>query len=302
VTIAARPAPGRTEIDDMTIAAQISDADFALFRRYIEDLSGIHLGPHKKALLVGRLAKRLRETGVETYREYLKLVSAPGHEAERVRMLDCICTNETRFFREPVHFEIIRERAARAFEERARGGGPRRIRAWSAASSSGEEPYTLAMTLLERFPAADRWDIEILGTDLSTKVLARAEEAVYPAERAADIPERLRSRFLLRGTGPAEGKVKVAPEARALVKLRRMNLVGETWPVTGPFDLILCRNVLIYFTPEMRARIVERLIDRLAPGGMLFLGCAESLHGVTGRVTAIGPAAYQLPTSDRRMS
>jgi chemotaxis protein methyltransferase CheR len=269
----------------------ISDEDFALFQRLIEAESGIHLGPAKKALLVGRLARRLRDLGLASYADYYGVVAAPRGAAERVRMLDCICTNETRFFREPAHFDLLRRVAFPAWAERALRG-PRWVRCWSAACATGEEPYSLAMLLRESFPAAAGWSAEVLATDLSTRALAAAERAVYTAERAADVPAHLRRRFLERAEGAAEGAVAVSEEARSIVRLRRMNLSAPVWPVSGPFDAIFCRNVLIYFAPEGRRRVIERLIDRLAPDGLLFLGHAESLHGVTDRARAIAPAAY----------
>jgi chemotaxis protein methyltransferase CheR len=243
----------------------------------------------KKALLVGRLARRLRALGLGSWAAYHERVVADP--AERVRMIDCICTNETQFFREARHFEFLADRLFPAWRTEAEAGGrPRRIRAWSAACSTGEEPYSLAMSLLAAVPAG--WDLEVLATDLSTRVLERAGAAVWPLERSHQIPEPFRRAFMLRGFGGQQGLMKAGPEIRALVRFARLNLVGEDWPAPGAFDLVFCRNVLIYFDRPTKERVVERLVERLAPGGHLFLGHAESLAGLTTRLRAVMPTVY----------
>jgi chemotaxis protein methyltransferase CheR len=206
-------------------------------------------------------------------------------------MLDAICTNETHFFREPRHFEFLCDRVFPAWREAAEAGRrPRRARVWSAACSTGEEPYTLAMTLLASLPG---WDVEILATDLSTKVLARAEAAIWPLEKAREIPEPYLKAYMLKGYGSQEGLMKAAPELRALVRFARLNLTHES-PGLGQFDLVFCRNVLIYFDKETKGKVVNRLLDRLLPDGFLFLGHAESLGGFTTRAKAVLPTVYAL--------
>jgi chemotaxis protein methyltransferase CheR len=285
-------ADGRSERVTVAVPAAIavSDRDFHRFQALIHREAGIWLAPVKKALLVGRLARRLRELALTSYGDYYERVVVD--EAERIRMLDAICTNETHFFREPKHFEFLTERLFPAWRAEADAGRrERRLRIWSAACSTGEEPYTLAMVLLSAFPAG--WDLEILASDLSTKVLDRAAAGLWPLEKSKEIPDPYLKAYMLRGFGAQEGLMKAGPEIRALVKFTRVNLVGEGWPGGRPFDLVFCRNVLIYFERQAKITVVERLLDRLDPRGYLFLGHAESLGGFTVKARAVLPTVYQ---------
>lgn len=269
-------------------AAEVSDVDFRRFQSLIQSTAGIHLAPCKKALLAGRLSRRMRELGIDTLARYYRRVE--GDPAEMSRMLDAISTNETHFFREPAHFDLLTSRILPALRAQADAGRrPRRLRVWSAACSTGQEPYTLAMVILS---ALDGWDVEILGTDLSTRVLAQARGAVWPVALAREIPDAHLRRWMLRGTGATEGTMKAGPEIRSVVRLARVNLTDEATLPAGPFDLIFCRNVLIYFEQDTRRRVVERLLDRLAPGGAFFVGHAESLVNVTARVRTLAPTVY----------
>lgn len=269
-------------------AAAIGDADFAAFQALVNREAGIWLSPVKKALLVGRLSRRLRELGIATWRGYHELVRAD--EAERIRMLDAITTNETHFFREPRHWEHLAEQVFPAWRAAADAGRrPRRVRAWSAACSTGEEPYTIAMMLLGAFPTG--WELEVLATDLSTRVLERARRAVWPVEKAAEIPADWLKAFMLRGVGDQAGLMRAGPEIRALCRFSRLNLATDDYPA-GPFDLVFCRNVLIYFDRVTKERVIDRLVDRLAPGGLLFLGHAETLAGYSTRARPVLPTVY----------
>ena len=271
-------------------ALAVSDRDFLRFQALIHREAGIWLAPVKKALLVGRLARRLRELGLVSYGDYFERVVED--EAEKIRMLDAICTNETHFFREPRHFDFLAERIFPAWRAEADAGRrPRRIRVWSAACSTGEEPYTIAMMLLSAFPAG--WELEVLASDLSTKVLDRAAAGVWPLEKSKEIPEEHLKAFMLRGYGAQEGLMKAGPEIRGIVRFARVNLVGDDWPAGPPFDLVFCRNVLIYFERQAKITVVERLVDRLAPQGYLFLGHAESLGGFTSKARPVLPTVYQ---------
>jgi chemotaxis protein methyltransferase CheR len=203
-------------------------------------------------------------------------------------MLDCVSTNETHFFREPRQFEFLERQVIPAWKR----NGPRALRIWSAGCSTGEEPFSLAMLLRHHFAPGSGREIEILGTDISTRALARAEAAVWPIDRADEIPLSYRRAFMMRGTGPQEGRMKAAPEIRELVRFERVNLNDERYPVHGPFHLIFCRNVLIYFQAETKLRVIHRLLDMLTPDGLLFLGHAESLNAVTDRVTTVVPTVY----------
>jgi chemotaxis protein methyltransferase CheR len=254
--------------------------------------SGIYLSEAKQALVVGRLARRLRELGLRSFGAYYRLL-AGGDEQERVRMLDSICTNETHFFREPRQFEFLERRIFAEWTARAAAGRmAKRIRIWSAACSTGEEPYSLAMTLLEHFPPASGWELEILASDLSTSALARARAGLWRLEKGQEIPQKYLKAFMLRGTGSQEGVMKAGPEIRSLLRFERVNLNRPPYPIRGPFDLILCRNVLIYFDVASKAQVVDRLLDQLAPEGYLFLGHAESLSGLTDRAWSVGPTVY----------
>ncbi len=276
----------------MTTVPRLTAREFGLFRDLIHREAGIHLGDSKQALLVGRLSRRLRELGLRSFTEYYHCV-LEGGEAERTRLLDAICTNETHFFREPRQFALLEEEILPSWEDAARRGArARRARVWSAACSTGEEPYSLAMTLLARLPSG--WDIEILASDLSTRVLDAARAGTWPLAKSAEIPAPYLKAFMLRGLAEHAGQMKAGPEIRSVVRFQRLNLNGETWPLTGVFDLVFCRNVLIYFDAAAKARVVRRLLDRLAPEGRLFLGHADSLIGLTDRTRLAGPTVYAL--------
>ena len=275
---------------------QISDQDFGQFQALVNKEAGIWLSPVKKALLVGRLARRLRDLGITTYAEYYERVTEDP--AERTRMVDAICTNETHFFREPRHWEFLADTVYPAWQEQANAGKrERHVRVWSAACSSGEEPYSLAMSLLTAFPSG--WSLEELATDLSTKILDRARHATWPIAKASEIPEPYLKAFMLKGFGSYEGTMRAGPEIRSVIKFQQLNLNGEDWPPAQSFDLVFCRNVLIYFDRVTKERVVGRLLDRLVPTGFLFLGHAESLGGFTDRVRSIIPTVYALGTSRR---
>lgn len=274
-------------------AAGVSDAVFLRFQALVRREAGIWLSPAKKALLVGRLAKRLRALGLASLRDYYEIVQAD--EVERTHMLDCISTNETHFFREPRHFELLAGRVYPAWQAEAEAGRrPRRIRAWSAACSTGEEPYSLAMSLLDAFPPGRGWAIDILATDLSTRALEQARRATWPIAKAGEIPLALLKRFMLRGIGGEEGRMKAGPEIECLVRFARLNLNDETYPGMGQFDLVFCRNVLIYFDAATKARVLERLTGHLAPAGLLFLGQAESMGGASQLLRNVIPSVYAL--------
>lgn len=266
---------------------ELTDEEFALFQALIYREAGIHLGPAKRALLVGRLGRRLRHLGLRSFWEYYRRV-VDGAADERTAMLDCICTNETHFFRQPEHFALLEREV---FPRLAARPG-RRIRAWSAGCSTGEEPYTLAMALLDAFPPEAGFAVEILATDLSTTALAAAEAGVWPLAKAAEIPRPCLTRYMLKGKDGQAGKMKAGREIRALVRFERVNLNDDPLPVAGPFELIFCRNVLIYFDAASRARAIHGLIDRLSDDGLLFLGQAESLNGVTQRARCVVPTVY----------
>jgi len=267
----------------------LSRKEFKLFQSLVHRETGIALSDQKQALLVGRLAPRMRALSIATFGAYFDRVTADREEL--VRMIDSVCTNETHFFREPKQFAFLEHDVLpRWCAEAERGERKREVRVWSAGCSTGEEPYSIAMSLLAQIPD---WTIEIIATDLSTKVLDRAASAIWPIERAAQIPVHYRKTFMLRGAGPQEGKMTARPELSALIRFARVNLHHETYPVAGRFDLIFCRNVLIYFDAPSKKRIIDRLLDRLTPRGLFFLGHSESLNAHE-RVVSAGPTVYAL--------
>ena len=271
---------------------ELTKEEFQLFQGLVENESGIHLGAKNRAMLVSRLWKRLRALELKSFSAYYRLARA--NPAEMVRMLDCICTNETHFFREPAAFDCLRrhvfpEWIAAADSNRR----SRTLRAWSAACSSGEEPYSLAMMLLTAFPEDVGWKTEVLGTDLSTKVLARASKGIWSSSKLSGVPVEYQRQFLLKGFGPDHGKIKATDQLRKGVRFQRLNLVQHEYEVFGPFDLIFCRNVIIYFEWETKLKVIDRLGRYLAPNGYLFLGHAESLHGMTDRLESVKPKVFR---------
>lgn len=259
----------------------------------MERESGIHLSDAKRALLTGRLSRRLRELELDSFAAYYRrIVEEPGG-AELTRMLDAIATNETHFFREPRHFEFLAGHVLPRFvQEAERGERAKEVRIWSAACSTGEEPYSLAMCLLEGCPPSAGWSVEVVATDLSTRVLEQARAGVFRIEKARELPPHHLKRFMLRGTGSQLGKMKVDEELRSIVRFQRANLIDSRPPVEGTFDLVFLRNVLIYFQAETRARVVERALAHLRPGGFLFLGHAETLAGHADRARCVLPTIY----------
>jgi chemotaxis protein methyltransferase CheR len=286
------PLPGRGG-DAVPDLPTLSDQEFALFRALLQRETGIHLTEAKRALLVGRLTRRLRELRLHSFGAYYRRVTRDGDGAEMVRMVDLITTNETHFFREPKQFELLAQVLVPAWVAAAElHRRPRSLRVWSAACSSGEEPFSVAMTLLHHLPG---WRLEILATDLSSRILEQARAAVWRIDKAREIPEPYLKAFMLRGIGDKQGTMKAGAELRRVVQFAHANLHQDPLPVEGRFDLILCRNVLIYFTPATRGQVVRRLLRHLDPSGHLFLGHAETLSGIDDlgdRLVARGPSVY----------
>ncbi len=283
----------RVNLDAPPEVRPISDREFHLLQHLIEQESGIHLNPGKKALLVGRLSRRLRELRLASFGAYYRLLL--DDEGERITLVERICTHETAFFREPGQFELLERQILPAWSRQAnRGDRPRRIRAWCAGCSTGEEPYSLAMVLLTQFPRGSGWELEITATDVSASVLRRAQSGIWPLERSDKIPDPHLKRFMLRGTGSRAGTMKADEEIRKLIRFEQLNLSHDTYAARGRFDLIFCRNVLIYFQNESRLRVIDRLLAHLEPSGLLFLGHSESLWGHDTCVRSVIPAVYAL--------
>lgn len=273
----------------MTGGTPLSDAEFTRCRHLVEREIGIHLSEAKRPLVVSRLMRRLRHLQMSTFTEYLD--AAASDPREQRAMLDAICTNETSFFREPRHFDLLRTTIfPRWRAEALEGTRPRRIRIWSAACSTGEEPYSLAMCLLDEFGAGD-WDLRIDATDVSGRVLEQAQRGVWSLHKSAPIPEGYLRRFMLRGTRERAGTFQAGQDVRAILRFGRLNLIEESYAMEE-YDAVFCRNVLIYFTAALRAAVVRRLIGHVAAGGYFFVGHAETLAGVTDNVRAVIPTVY----------
>jgi chemotaxis protein methyltransferase CheR len=269
--------------------APLTTRDFRRFQALVQSEAGIFLSDQKRALLVGRLSPRLRALELPTFAAYYERVWSDREEL--VRMIDAICTNETHFFREPKQFAFLEQQVLPAWRAAADAGDrPKRIRVWSAGCSTGEEPFSIAMSLSWHLPD---WSVDILASDLSTKVLDRAAAGIWPMERADEIPPHYRKTFMLRGRATQEGKMAARPELSSMIRFTRINLNDDVYPPLGRFDLVFCRNVLIYFDGPSKTRVIHRLLDRLDPHGYLFLGHSESLNHLD-RVRAAGPTIYAL--------
>lgn len=277
-----RPAAGEAHNQRAIV---LSEAEFGLFRKLLFDLSGISLAPTKKPLVSGRLEKRLKHHGLRSYKDYFKLVTGGSGKGELQIALDLLTTNETYFFREPKHFEFLRERILPQFK----GGRPFRV--WSAASSSGEEAYSIAMVLADVLQ--DRpW--EVIGTDISTRMLDKARSGHYSMERAKHISPSYLSRFCLKGIGSQEGTFLVDKKLRSRVRFTQANL-NAPLPKMEEFDVIFLRNVLIYFEMDTKRQVVERLLTLLRRSGYFLVGHSESLNGITTELESVLPAIYRKP-------
>lgn len=267
----------------------LGDAEFEFIRHVISENAGIVLGPNKRQLVQGRLARRLRELHLPSYEAYCDHIRASGPE-ELVGLINALTTNVTSFFRENHHFEALASYMLPEALERNRQG--RRIRIWSAGCSSGEEAYCLAMVAREAVPPGQKWDIKILATDIDSEVVATAQRGIYPLDRLTSLtPERLRKHFR-KGTAENAGQAKVHAELAQLISFRTLNLM-HAWPMSGSFDIIFCRNVMIYFDQKTRERLVERFGDLLIGGGYLCLGHSESIHGTGGPFRLVGKTIYR---------
>jgi chemotaxis protein methyltransferase CheR len=261
----------------------LTDAEFAEVRALAMRLAGINLTASKKMLVVSRWGKRLHHFNFSSFRQYLNWLNDSRSGEELQVSLDLLTTNETYFFREPKHFEFLRTAVLPQYK------GTRTLRVWSAACSSGEEPYSLAMLLAAELPHSN-W--RVLGTDISTRVLASARIGLYDASRAKHIPPAYLQRFCLKGIGPQEGKLLIDAALKKRVDFRHVNL-NDTLPTLGHFELVLLRNVMIYFDTDTKARIIERLTGCLAPGGYLIIGHSDSLNGVPHKLDMLQSSIYR---------
>ncbi|MBU4215889.1 MAG: protein-glutamate O-methyltransferase CheR [Actinobacteria bacterium] len=267
---------------------EITAAQFARIAELQYAHTGIRLGHGKESLVMSRLDRRLRLLGLDGYDAYLAYLGEPGHGGEVRRVVDLLTTNETSFFREPAHFDFLRDVAVPRHTER------RPFRLWSAASSSGEEAYSAAMVLAQ---ALGRRDWEIVGTDVSSQVVETCVRGLYPVEVAEKIPRDLLRTYCRRGRDEYAGQLRVSHLLREHMTFVCANLLGEL-PALGLFDVILLRNVMIYFDAETKTRLVQRLQTMLRPGGHLIIGHAETLNGIPSSLLLVEPSIHRLPGPD----
>jgi len=277
---------------------ELNQREFDQLSRLVYEKSGINLHEGKQELVRARLSKRLRETGLNTFQAYYDFVLREDTGQELVALLDSISTNLTSFFREPAHFDYLRQEILPQMAER-QGLGSRRLWVWCAGCSSGEEPYTIALCLLEGLPSLIGWDVKIVATDISTRTLETAQAGIYKAERVSTVPRELLSRYFQRGVKEWAGHYRVKPSVRRLVDFRRANLL-EGPPVAGQFEVIFCRNVMIYFDAPTQERVIGIFRNHLLPGGVLFIGHSESLARVKHNLRYLKPAVYSKQDGDKR--
>ncbi len=259
--------------------------DFERVRQMIYDHAGISLNPSKQDMVYSRLARRLRATGINSFKGYLALLES-NDETEWQAFVNALTTNLTSFFREPHHFPLLAEHVLKQ-------KGKHHISLWCSASSTGEEPYSMAMTVVDAFGSFAP-PVTIVASDLDTNVLAKAEAGVYPVERIEKLSTDLVKRFFLRGTGAQAGFARVRPELRALITFRQVNLLSDEWHIRGPLDAIFCRNVMIYFDKPTQLKILERFAPLLQPDGLLFAGHSESFHNAGHVFSLRGKTVYEL--------
>lgn len=282
----------------LTADFEISEADFRRLCDVVYRHCGISLNDEKKTLVRARIAKQLRASGFASAREYLKFALADCKSDAFRSLIDAISTNLTSFFRESSHFDFLSSTVLPDLLRRKRDSGDCRILGWSAACSSGEEPYSMAITILDTIDRAGagsvNWDVRILATDISTRMLAAARGGIYPESRLSAVPPLHRGKYFA-ATSPAENgeaRYTVSPELARIVRCRHLNLM-EAWPFKGPFDFIFCRNVMIYFDRQTQQKLVGRYWNYLRPGGFLFTGHSESLTGIAHRFVNCKPSIYE---------
>ncbi|HUB45036.1 MAG TPA: CheR family methyltransferase [Acetobacteraceae bacterium] len=275
---------------------RLKPSDFRRLAAFIEDYSGIRMPPTKLTMLEGRLRHRMRDIGAASLADYCRdLFQEDGLQSEAVHLIDAVTTNKTDFFREPEHFRILVRQALPTLLADRHAGPQAQVKLWSAACSTGPEPYTLAMVLDDWRQQKPGQRFAILGTDLSTDALETARRAIYPEAMVAVVPPDLRHRYLLRSRDRSRHLVRVVPELRSWVNFGRLNLMDSEYPVDRDHDVIFCRNVLIYFDKPTQHAVLQRLCRHLRPGGYLFLGHSESLAGMALPLRSVANTVLRRP-------
>ena len=259
----------------------------------VYERSRIHLGPDKQELVAARLGKRLRALNLPGYHEYCRLLKSPEGLDELQNLVDVISTNHTFFFREEKHFQFLEQTVINEFVSSQNRLGERSLRCWSAACSTGEETYSIAISLATMLEQHAGYDWELDSSDISSRVLDRARMGVYAEDRISDLSLDVRRRFFQKGVGPYAGLYRVKEEIRRKTRWHQLNLFDQQWPFNKPFHVIFCRNVMIYFDRPSQEDLVNRLTRQLVPGGFLMIGHSESLSGVRHNLKALHPAIYR---------
>jgi chemotaxis protein methyltransferase CheR len=272
--------------------AKLTDDEFRKLSEFIYREYGIKMPPVKKIMLQSRLQKRLRELNMANFKEYVDFVfSKEGQDNEVIHMIDVVSTNKTDFFREPVHFEFMTDVAIPEFIEENRGKGT--VKVWSAGSSSGEEAYTIAMTLSECKEKFSGLDFSIFGTDISSRILQTAVEAIYKEARIEGVPINYKRKYFLKSKDRINPTVRIIPELRRKASFARLNFMDNTFNINETFDIIFCRNVLIYFDRETQEKVINKLCLRLKPNGFFFLGHSESITSMQVPLKQIKPTIFR---------
>ncbi|MFA5074275.1 MAG: CheR family methyltransferase [Nitrospirota bacterium] len=272
----------------------MSQTEFNRLSEFIYGHCGIKMPPVKKIMLEARLQKRLRCLGMQSYAEYCNyLFKSPDREKEYAHMIDCVTTNKTDFFREPIHFQFLSQTVLPEFMQLNIEENLRPFLIWSAGCSSGEEPYTLAMVLSSFAARCQGFQFSILASDISTKVLEKARTAIYPEELVASVPFDMKQKYLLRGKDKSKRLIRIVPDLRDRIQFQRINLMDEHFLQPGSIDVIFCRNVIIYFDRLTQNKLLERLCSCLKNGGYLFLGHSETIHGFNLPLTRVSSTIYR---------
>lgn len=286
-------------LDSGEDALRFGDAEFRAIANIAQRQFGLNLAESKKPLVYSRLAKRVKAREVSGFPEYLALLDQPGEQDERMQLVSALTTNVTNFFRENHHFEHLRSACLPGLISQAKSG--KRVRIWSAGCSSGQEPYSIAMTVLACFPQASDFDVRILATDIDPKIVEKAKDGRYPERETDGLPAGFRDRWTEPATGQPTHRL-IRPEVRSLITFGELNLMRD-WPFKGPFDAVFCRNVAIYFNQETQQVLWQRFCNMLRPGGHLYIGHSERVTGpATSELTGIGITSYQKSPASKAAS
>jgi chemotaxis protein methyltransferase CheR len=266
----------------------MSDDNFEVIRRIAYEFTGITLSDHKKEMIYSRLSRRIRALRIGNFDRYCDILQSSHHE-EHNEFINSITTNLTAFFRESHHFDFLKKTVLP--ELRQKNAASKRIRIWSAGCSTGEEPYSISMCIKDAAFAPD-WDVKVLATDLDSNVVDKGRSGVYELDRINGIEEAHLKKWCLKDKSQEQGRLRMKPALQQLIAFKRLNLMEE-WPMKGPFDVIFCRNVVIYFNKPTQRILFDRYADILKPGGYLFIGHSESLNKVTDRFESLGKTIYR---------